>query len=592
MRIRRDGRWTELSYLELAERVYAASVGLRELGIRDGDRVAILSENRPEWAIADYACLAARCTDVPIYPTLPARQAEYILRDSGAVALLVSSAEQLEKALAIRERLPALRHLVAFDAGARGPGVLGFDELLAAGRAALPRYPDWRAHALRVTPDDLATLIYTSGTTGEPKGVMLTHGNIASNVTTCVELFDFSPDDECLSFLPLSHIFERMFGHYSMFFAGVLINYAGSIETVPADMQDRRPTMMASVPRLYEKIYARVLDSVRASPVPRRRIFAWARRVGEEWVERTLAGAPIPPGLALRRRLADRLVFAKLRARTGGRIRFFISGGAPLSAEIAKFFYAAGMPILEGYGLTETSPVMAVNTYGRTKLGTVGPLIPGVEVRFAADGEIITRGPNVMRGYFGKPQATADAIDPDGWFHTGDIGLLDAEGYLRITDRKKDLIVTAGGKNIAPQPIENLAKSSKFVSNAVMLGDRRPFPIMLVVPSAEPLKAWAVRHGLPANDLERLVSLPDVQTKLEREVRKTLRDLAQFEMPKKFLLLPRDFSVEGGELTPTLKVRRRIVEERHRAAIEALYAEPHGGAAGADGHEHAPPETP
>lgn len=587
MRIRRGGRWTELSYQELAERVHAASIGLRELGLRDGDRVAILSENRPEWAITDYACLAARCTDVPIYPTLPARQAEFILRDSGAAALLVSSAAQLEKALAIRERLPALRHLITFDSELHRPGVLSFEELLAAGRAARPRYPDWRAQALRAVPDDLATIIYTSGTTGDPKGVMLTHGNIASNVTASIGLFDFTPDDECLSFLPLSHIFERMFGHYSMFSAGVLINYAGSIESVPGDMQERRPTMMASVPRLYEKIYARVLDSVRASPAPRRRIFGWARRVGEEWVDRNLTGAPIPVSLTLQRRLADRLVFAKLRARTGGRIRFFISGGAPLSAEIAKFFFAAGMPILEGYGLTETSPVMAVNTFARTKLGTVGQPLPGVEVRIADDGEIITRGPNVMRGYFGKPQATAEAVDAEGWFHTGDIGMLDAEGYLRITDRKKDLIVTAGGKNIAPQPIENLAKSSKFVSNAVMLGDRRPFPIMLVVPNADPLKAWAARHGLPVDDLERLVSLPDVRTKLEREVRKTLRDLAQFEMPKKFLLLPRDFSVEGGELTPTLKVRRRIVEERHRSAIEALYAEPHG--AERDGREGAHP---
>jgi long-chain acyl-CoA synthetase len=576
-RIKRDGRWRELSYRELAERVQAASIGLRELGIADGDRVAILSENRPEWAITDYACLAARCTDVPIYPTLPARQAEYILRDSGAVAVLVSSAAQLEKIRSIRDRLPALRHVIAFDADARAPGVLAFDELLACGRSAQARHPDWRAHALEATPDDLATLIYTSGTTGDPKGVMLTHGNIASNVTTCVRLFRFVEGDECLSFLPLSHIFERMFGHYSMFYAGVVINYAGSIDTVAADMQERRPTMMASVPRLYEKIYSRVLDSVRASSAPRRHVFAWARRVGEEWVARTLARAPIPPTLALQRRLADVLVFSKLRARTGGRIRFFISGGAPLSAEIAQFFGAAGMPILEGYGLTETSPVMAVNTFGHTKLGTVGRPIPEVEIRIAPDGEIVTRGPNVMRGYYGKPQATADAIDGDGWFHTGDIGLIDAEGYLRITDRKKDLIVTAGGKNIAPQPIENLAKRSKFVSNAVMLGDRRPFPIMLVVPNPEPLRAWAARHGLPTDDVERLVARPEVHTKLEREVRKTLRDLAQFEMPKKFLLLPRDFSVEGGELTPTLKVRRRVVEERHKAAIEALYAEPHGG---------------
>jgi long-chain acyl-CoA synthetase len=490
------------------------------------------------------------------------------------VGVVVSSAAQLEKVRSIRDRLPALRLVIALDTDARGPDVLPFDELLACGRSARARHPDWRAHALQASPDDLATIIYTSGTTGDPKGVMLTHGNIASNVTTCVGLFDFGPGDECLSFLPLSHIFERMFGHYSMFHAGVVINYAGSIDTVAADMQELRPTMMASVPRLYEKIFSRVLDSVRASSSPRRRIFGWARRVGEAWVDRVLAGQPVPGRLALERRVADRLVFAKLRARTGGRIRFFISGGAPLAPDIARFFFAAGMPILEGYGLTETSPVMAVNTFGHTRFGTVGRPIPGVDIRIAPDGEIVTRGPNVMRGYFGKPDATAAALDGEGWFHTGDIGLLDAEGYLSITDRKKDLIVTAGGKNIAPQPIENLAKSSKFVSNAVMLGDRRPFPIMLVVPNAGPLKAWAARHGLPGEDMELLVRLPEVHTKLEREVRKTLRDLAQFEMPKKFLLLPNDFSVEGGELTPTLKVRRRIVEERHKTAIEALYAEP------------------
>jgi long-chain acyl-CoA synthetase len=575
MRVRREGRWRELTHRDLAERVQAASLGLRELGVAEGERVAILSENRPEWAIADYACLAAGCPDVPIYPTLPARQAEYILRDSGAAAVLVSSAAQLEKVLTIRPRLPALRRIVVFDPGVSGPDVLGFEDLLACGRSAAGRHPDWRARALGASPDDLATVIYTSGTTGDPKGVMLTHGNVASNVTTCVGLFDFFAGDECLSFLPLSHIFERMFGHYSMLHAGVVINYAGGIDTVAADMQELRPTMMASVPRLYEKIYTRVLDSVRAGPAVRRRIFAWARRVGEAWVGRTLAGAPVPPGLAAQRALADRLVFSALRARTGGRIRFFISGGAPLAPEIARFFHAAGMPIFEGYGLTETSPVMAVNVFGGTKLGTVGRPIPGVEIRIADDGEIVTRGPNVMRGYFGKPEATADAIDPDGWFHTGDIGAVDAERYLRITDRKKDLIVTAGGKNIAPQPIENLAKGSKYVSNAVMLGDRRPFPIMLVVPSADALRTWAQRHGLPADDLERLCGRSEAQAKLEREVRKMLRDLAQYEMPKKFLILPRDFSVEAGELTPTLKVRRRIVEERHRAAIEALYVEPH-----------------
>ena len=573
LRAKREGRWTDLGYRELAERVQDLSLGLRELGVRRGDRVAILSENRPEWAITDYACLAARAADVPIYPTLPARQVEYILRDSGAMAAVVSSTAQLGKLLSVRERLPALAHVIALDAGATAPGVLTFDSVLARGRSARERHPSWREEALTVAPDDLATLIYTSGTTGDPKGVMLSHGNIASNVTTSVDLFSFTAEDECLSFLPLSHIFERMFGHYCMFHAGVVITYAESVDTVPANMLEIRPHLMASVPRLYEKIYARVLDSVRTSSALRKRMFAWGRRVGERWAELTISGEPVPAGLQVQKALADRLVFAKLRKRTGGRIRFFISGGAPLSPDIARFFYAAGLPILEGYGLTETSPVMAVNTFQHHRLGTVGKAIPGVEIRIAADGEIITRGPNVMCGYFNKPEATAEAIDEEGWFHTGDIGTIDADGFLSITDRKKDLIVTAGGKNIAPQPIENLAKSSKFVATAVMIGDRRPFPVMLVVPNEIQVKGWAEHKGLPDGDLEQLLGLPEVRQKIEREVRMTLRDLAQFEMPKKLLLLPRDFSVEAGELTPTLKVRRRIVEERHRQAIEGLYLE-------------------
>jgi long-chain acyl-CoA synthetase len=573
MRAKRSGRWVSIDYRDLANQVQDLSLGLLELGIRRGDRVAILSENRPEWAITDYACLAARAADVPIYPTLPARQAEYILRDSGAVAVVVSSAAQLEKVRSARERLPALAHVIGLDPDTAGPGVLGFDTVLARGRVARDRHSDWRRSALEAAPDDLATLIYTSGTTGDPKGVMLSHGNIASNVTTCVDLFSFTAEDECLSFLPLSHIFERMFGHYCMFHAGVVIAYAESVDAVPANMAEIRPHLMASVPRLYEKIYARVLENVRTASPLRKRIFAWGRRVGEQWAELTIEKRPVPAGLQAQKFLADRLVFAKLRKRTGGRIRFFISGGAPLSSEIARFFYAAGLPILEGYGLTETSPVMAVNTFRHHRLSTVGRAIPDVEIRIAPDGEIVTRGPNVMCGYFNKPEATAEAIDEEGWFHTGDIGTLDADGFLSITDRKKDLIVTAGGKNIAPLPIENLAKTSKFVATAVMIGDRRPFPVMLVVPNAAQVKGWADYKGLPHGDLEQLLGLPEVRQKIEREVRMTLRDLAQFEMPKKLLLLPREFTVEAGELTPTLKVRRRIVEQRHRAAIEALYIE-------------------
>ena len=573
VRAKRNGEWYALSYQQLADRVQDLSLGMLELGIAAGDRVAILSENRPEWAMADYACLAARCTDVPIYPSLPAKQVEYTLCDSGATAIFVSTRAQLEKVNSIRPRVAGLKHVISFDESITQAGVLTLEQVCARGRTARSRYPDWKKLALEAGEDDVATLIYTSGTTGDAKGVMLTHGNITSNVTTCCRLFSFLEGDECLSFLPLCHIFERMFGHYSMFHAGVIINYAENVDTVAADMERWRPTLMASVPRLYEKIYARVLEKVRSSSALRRRLFHWGKEVGERWVDLRLNGLPVPAGLAAQRWVADHLVFAKLRARTGGRIRFFISGGAPLSADIARFFHAAGVPILEGYGLTETSPVMAVNTFQHLRLGTVGRPIPGVEVKIAPDGEILTRGPNVMIGYYRKPEATAEAMDQDGWFHTGDIGMLDGDGFLKITDRKKDLIVTAGGKNIAPQPIEGLVKTSKFVSNAVMLGDRRRFPIMLVVPNLDTLGAWAQSHGISAPTTEELLARPEVQSKMDREVRTTLRDLASFEVPKKLLLLPRDFTVESGELTPTLKVKRRVVEQRHRPAIEALYVE-------------------
>jgi long-chain acyl-CoA synthetase len=330
--------------------------------------------------------------------------------------------------------------------------------------------------------------------------------------------------------------------------------------------------VLVAVPRLYEKIYGRVLESALAGSSLKRRIFFWAKRTGEAWADRVLAGERVPAGLAVTRAIADRLVFAKLRARTGGRIRFFVSGGAPLSADIAKFFFAAGLPIVEGYGLTESSPAICLNPVNRLKLGTVGPAIAGVEVRIAEDGEVLARGPNIMRGYHNKPEATREAVDAEGWLHTGDIGELDADGYLRITDRKKDIIVTAGGKNIAPQPIENRIKSNRFIVNAVMIGDKQKYPIMLVVPNRDALVAWATERGLPSTDYERLLEHPDAVAKVEREVMGALRDLASYETPKKFALLAEDFSIEGGELTPTLKVKRRVVEQRYRDTIQRLYA--------------------
>ena len=571
-RHKENGRWVPLTHHEVVERVRAISLGLRELGVNAGDRVALLSENRPEWALTDYACLCARAADVPIYPTLTAKQSEYILRDSGAVAICCSTAEQVAKVLEVRGGLPALRYVIAFDAGAKRDGVLTLAEVEAKGRAAAAKYPRFKEDALAVQPNDLATIIYTSGTTGDPKGVMLTHNNIWSNVQGSIRVLPIAAGDECLSMLPLSHIFERMVG-YTVFQAGVVITYAESFEKVAQNLQEVKPTIVLSVPRLYEKVYARVLENALSGSGLKRKIFFWAKRAGEEWATYRLAGLPVPAGLAFQKRIADKLVFSKLQQRTGGRVKFFVSGGAPLSAEIAKFFFGAGLPIAEGYGLTETSPVLTINPLERLKLGTVGAAIAGVQLKIASDGEILAKGPNIMQGYFNKPEATREAIDAEGWFHTGDIGEIDGDGYLKITDRKKDLIKTAGGKYVAPQPIENRVKSNKFVANAVLLGDQRKFPIMLVVPNFETLEQWAKERGLPFRSRSELITLPDAAARVEREVMGELRDLAKFEMPKKVLLLEHDFTIESGELTPTLKVKRRAVEKRYKERIDKAFTE-------------------
>jgi long-chain acyl-CoA synthetase len=566
------GEWVAITHRETFERVQAISLGLRELGIEPGDKVAIISENRPEWALTDYACLCARATDVPIYPTLTAQQTAYILRDSESVAVFCSTTAQLDKVLEVKGTLPNLRHIVVFEGGAAAqrPGALSLAALEAKGRAVESRHANWKAEALGVGPEDLATLIYTSGTTGDPKGVMLSHYNIWSNVQACLQIIPIGGGDECLSMLPLSHSYERMVD-YTLFQAGVIINYAESFDTVASNLQEVKPTVVLSVPRLYEKVYARVLENALSSSVIKRNIFFWAKRAGEHWATLALAGLTIPRGVAIKKRLADRLVFSKLRARTGGRIRFFVSGAAPLSADIAKFFYSAGLPVLEGYGLTESSPVLTLNPLDRIKLGTVGRAIPGVDLQIAADGEILARGPNIMQGYYKLPEATKETIDADGWLHTGDIGELDSDGYLKITDRKKELLKTAGGKYIAPQPIELAVKRNKFVANAMMYGDRRKFPIIVIVPNFDNLERWAQERSLSYGTRAELIELPDVQAKVEREVMSTLPHLAKFETPKKVVLLEKDFSIESGELTPTLKVKRRVVEQHYKEVIDAAY---------------------
>jgi long-chain acyl-CoA synthetase len=572
LKYKRDGAWHAVSSEELRAAVEETSMGLRALGIEKGDKVAILSENRPEWAFADLATLCAGAADATIYPTLTAPQVHYILDDSESKVVFVSSPAQAAKVAEVRARLPRLQHVVRFDP-TPVPGTMSLDELRSRGREALAVDRDAvRRRAAEVTKDDLATLIYTSGTTGDPKGVMLVHGNLVHNVLAAEKVFpQVTQEWTALSFLPLCHSFERTAGHNFMLYAGLTIAYAESVEKVPENMQEVRPHIMCSVPRLYEKMYARVNEKVAADPPLRQRIFRWAIGVGRETFAHTVARTEAGPLLKLRFALADRLVFSKIKARTGGRLQLFISGGAPLAREIAEFFGAAGMLVCEGYGLTETSPVITCNHPGHVKPGTVGLPLEHVEVRVAEDGEILTRGPHVMKGYFRKPEATAEAISRDGWFHTGDIGFVDRDGFLVITDRKKDIIVTSGGKNIAPQPIENRLKTNKFFAEVVMIGNKRNFAAALVVPAFEALEAWARERGIAAADREELVRRPEVVAHYMGLVEQMTGDLAQFEKIKRIALLTREFTQESGELTPTLKVKRRVVEERCRATIDAMY---------------------
>ncbi|CAN5250284.1 AMP-dependent synthetase/ligase [soil metagenome] len=570
--VKADGTYRPVSHRQIVERVRHTALGLQQLGIERGSRVAIVSETRAEWAIADYACLTSGLTDVPIYPSLPPDQILYILRNSGAVAAFVSTRSQAKKLESIRPQIPELRAVISFEPAGGASDMTLFD-LESQGRAietpeVVARY---RQEALTAVPDDLATIIYTSGTTGTPKGVMLTHDNLYSNVFASLRALPIGGNDTSLSFLPLSHIFARMADHYLMFATGTSIAYAESFESVPANLTEARPTLLLSVPRLYEKFHARALENAISAGGAKQKIFVWATAVGAKWADTQLSGKHPGPLLRAQYALARKLVYSKLHERTGGRLRYFVSGGAPLSPEINKFFYAAGLQILEGYGLTETSPVIAVNTPEHFRIGTVGRPIDGVEVKIAPDGEILTRGPHVMRGYYNDPEATRTVLDDDGWFHTGDIGVLE-DGFLRITDRKKDIIVTAGGKNIAPQPIENRLAANKLVNQAVMIGDRRKYPVMLIVPDFDQLERAAREQGLTWNDRAELLTLPEVRGIMDRAMHESLAGLASFELPKKIGLLEEEFTIDRGELTPTQKIKRRVIDERYREVIDSLYA--------------------
>jgi long-chain acyl-CoA synthetase len=567
------GAWHPTRGEDALARVESLAHGLRSLGVQRGDRVAIVSETRLEWTYADLAILGLGSVTVPIYPTLTGAQMAALLKDSGAKVAIVSNASHRDTLRTVRGELPALAAVVTIEpaAGPAAPHEHDWTELVARGGEVRAIEPEWfRASAQQVIPADLATIIYTSGTTGEPKGAMLSHGNIAGNVESSLSIIGLGADDVALSFLPLSHIFERMGGLYAMLAGGVTIAYARSMDTVAADAVEVRPTVLCAVPRFYEKVYARVLDGAAHRPPIARRIFHWGLARGLAAARARFERRQLGPLAALQYRIADRLVFSKIRERVGGRLRMGISGGAPLPARVAEFFFAIGIPILEGYGLTETSPVICLNRLGEEKPGSVGPPIPGVEVLIGAEGEILTRGPHVMQGYFRRPEATAEVIR-DGWFHTGDVGHLDADGALHITDRLKDVLVTAGGKKVAPQPIEAKLKDGGWISEAVLLGDRRPYVACLLVPNFVALEAEAGRRGWTTSDRAALLARADVQALFQAEVDRVNGALAPFERIKRFALLDREMTQETGELTPSLKVKRRVVVEKWSEKIEGMY---------------------
>jgi long-chain acyl-CoA synthetase len=570
----RDGAIAGESTRDWFDRVRDLALGLASLGVATGDRVVIMSESRPEWLTADLAILTLGGVTVPVYPTLTPGQVRYIIQDAGARLAFVSTVEQLDKLQGIRHELPSLEAIVTFvPASGASTSVVSLDALVTRGHARL--MGEWgvgrqfRDTAREIRPDQLATIIYTSGTTGEPKGVMLSHRNLMSNLLAGHTVVPVTDQDVSLSFLPLSHSFERLVS-YVYLAHGVTIVFAESMETVGRDLAIVRPTVMTGVPRVYEKFEARILESGHALAQPRRTLFHWGVKVAHAKARAEGSGGKAGPILALESALADRLVFSKIRDSIGGRLWCLVSGSAPLPMHVAEFFYGAGLPITEGYGLTETSPIVAANPIDAPRLGTVGKPIPGVEVRIADDGEILVRGPNVMMGYYNKPAETAVVLS-DGWFHTGDIGSIDAEGYLRITDRKKDLLVTSGGKKVAPQPIEAVLKRSPLVAEAVLLGDRQRFISALIVPDFNALERRLKDLGRPPAERDALIGRDDVVALYDEIVTALNRELSQFERIKKFRVLPREFTIESGELTPTMKVKRKVVEKNWAAEIEQLY---------------------
>jgi len=566
-----NGVWEGITYREIGEYVDNIASGLSSLGIKKGDKVAILSTNSSRWAIADYAITGLGAVTVTVYPTLTSPHIKYICNDSETKYAFVENAEQLDKTVSIVGDCEKLNGFILMDdSKSKAENVIGFSTLIEKGK----KYNNdsgfnWRENIQSINEDDLLTLIYTSGTTGNPKGAMLSHKNLVSNIINGRKAIHIDTNDVLLSFLPLSHSYERMAGHFSAFSGGASVYYAESVETVAENMGEVRPTLMTSVPRLYEKMYARIIDNVNAGSSFKQKLFWWAIKTGQKatpfLIKKTRPGGM----LGLKFGLAEKLVFSKIKEKVGGRLRFFASGGAPLSKKIAEFFASANVLILEGYGLTETSPVISTNTPENLKFGTVGKPIEGVEVKIAKDGEILCRGDNVMMGYYHNPEATAEVIDKDNWFYTGDIGEIDDDGFLRITDRKKNIIVTSGGKNIAPAPMETALIMSKYVEQSIVIGDKRNFISALIVPTMENVNIWAETQGISTD----VLTDPSTLQLFENEVKKSMKNFAKYETVKKFKLIKDEWSIDSGELTPTLKVKRKVVETKYAELIDSIYKE-------------------
>ena len=565
-----EGKWEAYSSGEMLRRVAGLSAAFASLGVRAGDRVGVFAPNSPEWHVADFAALGLGAVDVPIYYNESPERLTYIWNDSGVKVALVSGVEQARRLAACRARLPKLEKIVAVNAPEELRNeFLDYAALIA--NAGDTEIVEYRKSAAEVKSSQLATLIYTSGTTGEPKGVMLSHSNLASNCIDAVAAIEYLPNDVELSFLPLSHVYERIFDCAALFH-GVSIAYLGKIEDVPKALLEVQPTIAAAVPRLFEKTYANIIEKGRQEQGAKRKIFEWALRVAAQAIPWKAYGRAASPVLRYKWAIANRIVFQKIREGLGGRIRIFYSGGAPLAKELAEFFWAVGVPIYQGYGLTESSPVISTNRPAANKVGTVGPPIPNCEVKIAEDGEILVRGPNVMQGYYNKPEATREAISSDGWLRTGDIGHLDADGYLVITDRKKELLKTSAGKFVAPAPIEIRLRTSPFIANAMIVGDRHKFVSALIVPNRGTIATKARAEGV-ALDEATICSNPWVRELIGAEMERLCADLAQYERPKRFALVEKDFTVEGGELTHALKLKRRVVLQEYGDVVAQIYAD-------------------